>query len=140
VICVHLTTDHCTHLSLTSLSACFSVFCYLINLFFCFSETIISGPVLVMVLEKDNAIADWRTLMGPTDASKAKITHPHRSYNVTNLITSHANFITCSICVKLSLLALMITTSDNLLYCFLQYQSKMWIGYRKELCSWFRLS
>lgn len=36
-----------------------------------------SGPVLVMVLEKDNAIADWRALMGPTDASKAKVTHPH---------------------------------------------------------------
>ncbi|KAI5427450.1 Transcription elongation factor spt6, variant 4, partial [Lathyrus oleraceus] len=36
-----------------------------------------SGPVLVMVLEKDNAVADWRALMGPTDASKAKITHPH---------------------------------------------------------------
>ncbi|KAL5062616.1 hypothetical protein RYX36_024353 [Vicia faba] len=36
-----------------------------------------SGPVLIMVLEKDNAIADWRALMGPTDASKAKITHPH---------------------------------------------------------------
>ncbi|XP_004510516.1 probable nucleoside diphosphate kinase 5 isoform X2 [Cicer arietinum] len=36
-----------------------------------------SGPVLVMVLEKDDAIADWRALMGPTDASKAKITHPH---------------------------------------------------------------
>ncbi|XP_057455052.1 probable nucleoside diphosphate kinase 5 isoform X2 [Lotus japonicus] len=36
-----------------------------------------SGPVLLMVLEKDNAIADWRALMGPTDASKAKITHPH---------------------------------------------------------------
>ncbi|KAI5422349.1 hypothetical protein KIW84_045703 [Lathyrus oleraceus] len=35
-----------------------------------------SGPVLVMVLEKDNAVADWRALMGPTDASKAKITHP----------------------------------------------------------------
>ncbi|XP_027906969.1 probable nucleoside diphosphate kinase 5 [Vigna unguiculata] len=36
-----------------------------------------SGPVLAMILEKDNAIADWRALMGPTDASKAKITHPH---------------------------------------------------------------
>ncbi|KAK7294466.1 hypothetical protein RJT34_17355 [Clitoria ternatea] len=36
-----------------------------------------SGPALVMVLEKDNAIADWRALMGPTDAKKAKITHPH---------------------------------------------------------------
>ncbi|KAJ6389336.1 hypothetical protein OIU77_027636 [Salix suchowensis] len=33
-----------------------------------------SGPVLVMVLEKENAIADWRTLIGPTDAYKAKIT------------------------------------------------------------------
>lgn len=36
-----------------------------------------SGPVLVMLLEKDNAVADWRALMGPTDASKAKITHPY---------------------------------------------------------------
>ncbi|KAI3806806.1 hypothetical protein L1987_22721 [Smallanthus sonchifolius] len=36
-----------------------------------------SGPVLIMVLEKVNAIADWRTLIGPTDARKAKITHPH---------------------------------------------------------------
>lgn len=37
-----------------------------------------------MVLEKDNAIADWRVLLGPTDASKAKITHPHRLYMFTN--------------------------------------------------------
>ncbi|KAD6118630.1 hypothetical protein E3N88_09901 [Mikania micrantha] len=37
-----------------------------------------SGPVLIMVLEKVNAISDWRRLIGPTDARKAKITHPHR--------------------------------------------------------------
>ncbi|XP_044495083.1 probable nucleoside diphosphate kinase 5 isoform X2 [Mangifera indica] len=36
-----------------------------------------SGPVLVMVLEKENAVADWRALIGPTDAHKAKHTHPH---------------------------------------------------------------
>ncbi|CAK7356493.1 unnamed protein product [Dovyalis caffra] len=36
-----------------------------------------SGPVLVMVLEKENAIADWRTLIGPTDSSRAKVTHPN---------------------------------------------------------------
>ncbi|CAA0821167.1 Probable nucleoside diphosphate kinase 5 [Striga hermonthica] len=35
-----------------------------------------SGPVLVMVLEKETAIADWRVLIGPTNASKAKVTHP----------------------------------------------------------------
>ncbi|KAK9066125.1 hypothetical protein SSX86_015527 [Deinandra increscens subsp. villosa] len=35
------------------------------------------GPVLIMVLEKVNAIADWRTLIGPTDARNAKITHPN---------------------------------------------------------------
>ncbi len=31
-----------------------------------------SGSIVVMVLEKDNAIADYRTLMGATDPSKAK--------------------------------------------------------------------
>ncbi|KAK6124710.1 hypothetical protein DH2020_041565 [Rehmannia glutinosa] len=35
-----------------------------------------SGPVLIMVLEKENAIADWRALIGPTDANRAKETHP----------------------------------------------------------------
>jgi len=30
-----------------------------------------SGPVLVAVLEGDDAIARWRDLMGPTDATKA---------------------------------------------------------------------
>ncbi|TMB54114.1 MAG: nucleoside-diphosphate kinase [Deltaproteobacteria bacterium] len=30
-----------------------------------------SGPVLVAVLEGDEAIARWRDLMGPTDATKA---------------------------------------------------------------------
>ncbi|MEZ5351722.1 MAG: nucleoside-diphosphate kinase [Bryobacteraceae bacterium] len=29
------------------------------------------GPVIVMVLEKENAIADWRTLMGATNPEKA---------------------------------------------------------------------
>ncbi|OVA08325.1 Nucleoside diphosphate kinase [Macleaya cordata] len=35
-----------------------------------------SGPVFLMVLEKENAISDWRAMIGPTDARKAKITHP----------------------------------------------------------------
>ncbi|XP_071689840.1 probable nucleoside diphosphate kinase 5 isoform X2 [Rutidosis leptorrhynchoides] len=38
-----------------------------------------SGPVLIMVLQKNNAIADWRALIGPTDARKAKVTHPVRA-------------------------------------------------------------
>ncbi|WOL19840.1 hypothetical protein Cni_G28642 [Canna indica] len=35
------------------------------------------GPVLVMVIEKTNAISDWRALIGPTDARKAKVSHPN---------------------------------------------------------------
>jgi len=31
----------------------------------------VSGPVIVMALEKDNAIAAWRDLMGPTDPAQA---------------------------------------------------------------------
>lgn len=38
----------------------------------------ISGPVIPMVLEKENAVADWRALIGPTDARKAKLSHPQR--------------------------------------------------------------
>src|SRR3974390_3947876 len=30
-----------------------------------------SGPIVVMALEKENAIADYRTLMGATDPAKA---------------------------------------------------------------------
>ncbi|KAJ4752925.1 Nucleoside diphosphate kinase [Rhynchospora pubera] len=37
---------------------------------------ITSGPVLAMVLEKPNAILEWRALIGPTNASKAKVSHP----------------------------------------------------------------
>ncbi|KAI3684145.1 hypothetical protein L6452_33364 [Arctium lappa] len=36
-----------------------------------------SGPVLIMILQKVNAVADWRALIGPTDARKAKMTHPN---------------------------------------------------------------
>ncbi len=30
-----------------------------------------SGPIVVMALEKENAIADWRDLMGPTNPANA---------------------------------------------------------------------
>ncbi|CAL4887210.1 unnamed protein product [Urochloa decumbens] len=38
---------------------------------------ITSGPVLAMVLEKPDAIAQWRALIGPTDARKAKTSYPN---------------------------------------------------------------
>ncbi|KAI3891772.1 hypothetical protein MKX03_020910 [Papaver bracteatum] len=36
-----------------------------------------SGPVFVMVLEKEDAIVDWRALIGSEDASKAMVSHPN---------------------------------------------------------------
>ncbi|KAG8058969.1 hypothetical protein GUJ93_ZPchr0002g23372 [Zizania palustris] len=36
-----------------------------------------SGPVLAMVLERPDAVLHWRALIGPTDARKAKISHPN---------------------------------------------------------------
>ncbi|MGB8467551.1 MAG: nucleoside-diphosphate kinase [Candidatus Babeliales bacterium] len=35
------------------------------------TEFISSGPIVVMVLEKENAVKSWRDLMGATDPSKA---------------------------------------------------------------------
>lgn len=34
-------------------------------------EFISSGPIIIMALQKENAIADWRKLMGATDPKKA---------------------------------------------------------------------
>lgn len=39
-------------------------------------EFMTSGPVEVLVLAKDNAIADWRTILGPTKVFKSVISHP----------------------------------------------------------------
>lgn len=36
-------------------------------------EYMISGPVIVMALEKENAVNDWRLLMGATDPAKATV-------------------------------------------------------------------
>jgi len=35
-------------------------------------EFMVSGPVVIGILEKDNAVADYRKLMGATDPSEAK--------------------------------------------------------------------
>nr|XP_016850164.1 PREDICTED: thioredoxin domain-containing protein 3 [Anolis carolinensis] len=35
-----------------------------------------NGPSMVMILTKENAVEDWRKLMGPTDPEKAKETNP----------------------------------------------------------------
>jgi len=35
-------------------------------------DFVTSGPVILMMLEKENAIADWRKLMGATDPVKAE--------------------------------------------------------------------
>lgn len=37
-----------------------------------------SGPIVAMVLAKENAVQQWRELIGPTDSKVAKETHPDR--------------------------------------------------------------
>lgn len=39
-------------------------------------EFMTSGPVEVLVLAKENAISDWRSLLGPTKVFKTVISHP----------------------------------------------------------------
>ena len=46
------------------------------SFYFGLVEYMISGPCVVMMLERSNAIKQWRSLMGPTDPSKAKQSHP----------------------------------------------------------------
>jgi nucleoside-diphosphate kinase len=43
-------------------------------------EFMTSGPVIVMALEKNNAIQAWRDLMGPTDPAKAGATTLRKLY------------------------------------------------------------
>uniref|UniRef100_A0A1A8ERB9 Nucleoside diphosphate kinase B n=1 Tax=Nothobranchius korthausae TaxID=1143690 RepID=A0A1A8ERB9_9TELE len=35
-----------------------------------------SGPIVALMLARDNAIAHWKSLIGPANATKAKETHP----------------------------------------------------------------
>lgn len=37
-----------------------------------------SGPIVAMVLGRDNAIQQWRELIGPTNTNVAKETNPDR--------------------------------------------------------------
>ncbi|ORY93422.1 nucleoside diphosphate kinase [Syncephalastrum racemosum] len=41
------------------------------------TEWMSGGPIYAMVLEKANAIQDWRALMGPTDPARARETEPN---------------------------------------------------------------
>lgn len=37
-----------------------------------------SGPVTALVLEREDAISEWRSAIGPTDPDAARNTHPER--------------------------------------------------------------
>jgi nucleoside diphosphate kinase len=39
-----------------------------------------SAPIIAMILAKENAIQQWRELIGPTNSNVAKQTHPNRFY------------------------------------------------------------
>jgi nucleoside diphosphate kinase len=42
-----------------------------------FIHWLCSGPVVALALRKENAIKEWRELMGPTDATVAKRQAPY---------------------------------------------------------------
>jgi len=37
-----------------------------------------SGPIVALVLARENAVTTWRELIGPTNTIKARETHPNR--------------------------------------------------------------
>lgn len=123
----------------------------------------LSGPVLIMVLEKVNAVSDWRSLIGPTDASKAKVTHPNRSvmfcfvllcFDLTDIMSSDLSFPIilskkgkCSyvyICLSNWLIAsdLNRLSFQSVVICLLfsQHQSNVWVELAKKLRSWLRFT
>ncbi len=46
-----------------------------------------SAPIVAMVLAKENAIQQWRELIGPTNSSVAKETHPDRFLFLLNFVS-----------------------------------------------------
>jgi len=46
-------------------------------------EFVISGPVIIMALHKDNAITAWRDLIGATDPAKAAVGTIRNSYGTS---------------------------------------------------------
>jgi len=45
-----------------------------------------SSPIYAMKLEKENAVKEWRKLMGPTNSEKARKDEPQRYYTKLYLI------------------------------------------------------
>lgn len=45
--------------------------------FFVLYEHCFSGPCMMFILTKENAVEDWRAMMGPTDPEQAKVTSPN---------------------------------------------------------------
>jgi len=51
-------------------------------------EFITSGPIIVLALEKDNAIEDWRNLMGETDSKKATPGTIRNKFGTDNMVNA----------------------------------------------------
>ncbi|KAG2455313.1 GBLP protein, partial [Polypterus senegalus] len=53
-----------------------------------------SGPVMTMVLARDQAISHWKMLIGPNDSMKAKESHPDRwSTHLSLLPLDHSRYL-----------------------------------------------
>jgi nucleoside-diphosphate kinase len=46
-----------------------------------------SAPIVAMILAKENAIQQWRELIGPTNSNIAKESHPNRFSLFRNLFS-----------------------------------------------------